>query len=485
MGPRNDRLGSRPPLRLEPSSATGAARPPSGGANRRDQPGTRATAERKEERRKGGERRRRKREEHEDAGGAAYAPVRRRHRRRQGNDSQQRRTHAGEIGHRRVQLGQPDRRSAPGHAPDSARAPSPSPPSASSGAGSQRRYAHEENSAPSRARHCDNPTTLRPPANTSPGPRPAKHTRSPRSPGTERPRWTSKPCCPSAGQRLRSTTPRPIRRRRTRRAPTAGRPGGSRRRATAGRPAARDTRPRLPRAGGPAPPPAPAWRRRRRPRSAGCCRAPASAVHLTDDGQSLRLGSELLDVEDGTGKPATLRTPQRDTAPTTGSTSDRWRSRQRCPSGGAGFTLIVQPSSESKLVGLDQVVALAGGHDVRPVVGAAPAARDHVVDGVGGLGAVHAEPAVAPEHGAPGHRRGAGPAWDAHHVGEPDDGRDVDREPRRVEDRAVLADGDGLGPARQHENDGTAIRDEGQRLVGRIEEEHPLHTPERLSAAGP
>ena len=39
--------------------------------------------------------------------------------------------------------------------------------------------------------------------------------------------------------------------------------------------------------------------------------------------------------------------------------------------------------------------------------------------------------------------------------------------------------------ARQHQNDGTTIRDEGQRLVGRIEEEHPLHTPKRLSAAGP
>ena len=36
--------------------------------------------------------------------------------------------------------------------------------------------------------------------------------------------------------------------------------------------------------------------------------------------------------------------------------------------------------------------------------------------------------------------------------------------------------------ARKHEHDGTAIRDEGKRLVGRIEEEHPLHTSERLSA---
>ncbi len=38
-------------------------------------------------------------------------------------------------------------------------------------------------------------------------------------------------------------------------------------------------------------------------------------------------------------------------------------------------------------------------------------------------------------------------------------------------------DGDRLGPAREHENDGTAIGDEGERLVGRVEEEHPLHDP--------
>ena len=37
----------------------------------------------------------------------------------------------------------------------------------------------------------------------------------------------------------------------------------------------------------------------------------------------------------------------------------------------------------------------------------------------------------------------------------------------------------------EHQNDGTTIGNEGERLVGRIEEEHPLHTQERLSAAGP
>jgi hypothetical protein len=54
-----------------------------------------------------------------------------------------------------------------------------------------------------------------------------------------------------------------------------------------------------------------------------------------------------------------------------------------------------------------------------------------------------------------------------------------------MEDAAVGADRNGLGTPRQHQNDGTTIRDEGQRLIGRIEEEHPLHTPQRLSATGP
>ncbi len=56
---------------------------------------------------------------------------------------------------------------------------------------------------PRRARHWERPTTFLAVWNTSPGPRPAKHTISPNSPGTERPRCTSKPCCP---RRARTST---------------------------------------------------------------------------------------------------------------------------------------------------------------------------------------------------------------------------------------------------------------------------------------
>ena len=283
-----------------------------------------------------------------------------------------------------------------------------------------------------------------------------------------------------------STTPRPIRPRRTRRAIHSGSSRGIQASSHSCSPGPRYDRP------SPAAPPgqlhvrAPA--RRRRPTSSVGWVLPehqgrAVPPHGRPPAAAARLGTarrRRARRREGKPQDAAARYGSHN-----GSTSDRCRNRQRCPSGGAGFTLSVQPSSESKLVRLDQVVALAGGDDVGPVVGATSAARDHVVDGVGGLRAVDAEPAVTAEHGSPGHGRGAGPAWDAHHVGEPDDRRHVDRQPGGVEDRAVLADGDGLGSSRQHQNDGTTIRDEGQRLVGRIEEEHPLHTPERLSAAGP
>jgi hypothetical protein len=70
-------------------------------------------------------------------------------------------------------------------------------------------------------------------------------------------------------------------------------------------------------------------------------------------------------------------------------------------------------------------------------------------------------------------------------VTETHDGWDVYGKTRRMEDGAIVPYGNSLGSSRQQENDGTAIRDEGQRLVGRVEEEHPLHTTERLSAARP
>ena len=48
---------------------------------------------------------------------------------------------------------------------------------------------------------------------------------------------------------------------------------------------------------------------------------------------------------------------------------------------------------------------------------------------------------------------------------------------------AVRAEGDRLGPAREHEHDRPSVGDEGQRLVGRIEQEDPLHHASRLSGA--
>ena len=168
-----------------------------------------------------------------------------------------------------------------------------------------------------------------------------------------------------------------------------------------------------------------------------------------------------------------------------GSTSERCRNRQRCPSGGAGLTPQRPTQLGEQLVGLHEIVLLAGRHDVGPVVRAAPAAGDHVVDRVGRLRAIDTEAAVAAQHRATGHGRRAGPPRDPHHVAQADDRGDLDLDPRRVEDLAVLTDGDRLGPPGEHEHDGTTIGDEGKRLVGRIEEEHPLHTPRGYPPCGP
>ena len=76
------------------------------------------------------------------------------------------------------------------------------------------------------------------------------------------------------------------------------------------------------------------------------------AATVTGDRQAPWLGAELLDVEEektkkteepeeGNRQDAVARYGSHN-----GSTSDRCRSRQRCPSGGAGFTFIVQPSSD-------------------------------------------------------------------------------------------------------------------------------------------
>ena len=58
------------------------------------------------------------------------------------------------------------------------------------------------------------------------------------------------------------------------------------------------------------------------------------------------LGAELLDVEGGWRRGQPQEAAARYGAHN-GSTSERWRSRHRCPSGGAGFTRSVHPNSES------------------------------------------------------------------------------------------------------------------------------------------
>src|SRR5579863_5150934 len=68
---------------------------------------------------------------------------------------------------------------------------SPSSESSSTrGPGSHRRYAQPWTRAPSRLLHCARPTTFRPRQETSPGPTPAKHTRSLPGAGTDGPVWT-------------------------------------------------------------------------------------------------------------------------------------------------------------------------------------------------------------------------------------------------------------------------------------------------------
>src|SRR5580704_2712207 len=79
----------------------------------------------------------------------------------------------------------------------------------SSGSASHSTYAHDEKSAPSRLRHCETPTIFRSSTNTSPGPRPAKQTRSPNAPGTDRPVCTDKPPCPPTPTPTPSPTPTP------------------------------------------------------------------------------------------------------------------------------------------------------------------------------------------------------------------------------------------------------------------------------------
>ena len=165
-----------------------------------------------------------------------------------------------------------------------------------------------------------------------------------------------------------------------------------------------------------------------------------------------------------------------------GSTSERCRSRHRYPSGGAGFTRSVQPNSERSWSALVRLSRLQAATTLDQSWVPPRLRGNDVVDGVGRLGAVDAETAVPSQHRASGHRRGPRPAGDPHHVGQADDGGHIHVERGRVEDGAVLAEGHRLGPPGQDQDDGTTIGDKGERLIGRIEKEHPLHR--HTTAAG-
>ena len=342
--------------------------------------------------------------------------------------------------------------------------------------------ARGERARPRGERHCDRPTTLRPRWNTSPGPRPAKHTSSPNAPGTARPVCVSRPCSPRRARASVHHAPT-----HSAATETSSAHSGS----SLGIHASIQSWPAGSRYTAPPPPRRRARFTERSPQRLGIHQLrPLRAaehqrrlLHLAGDGHAPRFGAELLDVEErlrrGQPQEAAARYGSHK-----GSTSDRWRSRHRWPSGGAGFTRSVQPSSESNWSAFSRLSRLQAATTLDQSWVPPRLPRDHMVDRVGRLRAVDAESTIAAEDGPPGDRRCAGPAGDSHHVGQPHDRRHLYLEPGRVEHLAVLADRHRLGPSRKHQNDGTAIRDEGERLVGRVEEEHPLHTQERLPAAG-
>ena len=154
--------------------------------------------------------------------------------------------------------------------------------------------------------------------NTSPGPRPAKHTRSPDGPGTDRPVCTSTPCCPRPADASAAVHHAPTHSAAT---DTSATHSGS---------SARDpdvepellARSEVDRSSPAAPP---GQLDPTRPHHGGVDDAGGLGAaqhqrrpcHLTGDRHPMPPGAELLDVEEGTGSGQALRMPQRDTAPTT------------------------------------------------------------------------------------------------------------------------------------------------------------------------
>ena len=95
----------------------------------------------------------------------------------------------------------------------------------------------------------------------------------------------------------------------------------------------------------------------------------------------------------------------------------------------------------------------AGGHAVLPRMGATPAARDHVVDGVGLLVAVGAAVVVPPHQGRAGQRDPVA-IRDPYVAPEPDDRRGGQGHRRGVQGRPGGVAVDHLGFPAEHQADG-------------------------------
>ncbi len=227
------------------------------------------------------------------------------------------------------------------------------------GAGSHTVYAHDENSEPSRDRHCESPTTLRPDENTSPGPRPAKQTRSPRSPGWAAPRAPRGRPPPSATSADRHQAATHAAATKTSEPPErifAGNPrvdpqvvARLQEHRTTATVSTYDSR---------------CHGRESSKRSTMSVRC---VLPRTKRGSSRPLGRaraaavrpKSIDLEQrGCRQPQRSGAPQRDMAPTAGRRRRDAASRHRWPSGGAGLTRSVQPNSESNWSALTRLSRL-------------------------------------------------------------------------------------------------------------------------------
>ncbi len=133
-------------------------------------------------------------------------------------------TDLGEVAHGRRELRQPDRHRRQALARARRRSASSKSRSGSIGAGSQPHTRTTRRAPPPRDRHWERPDHLRPPWNTSPGPRPAKQTSSPSAPGATGRRGPRRPDSPEPRQGVHPPRPDPRRRRAPRRRSRAGRP---------------------------------------------------------------------------------------------------------------------------------------------------------------------------------------------------------------------------------------------------------------------